>query len=136
MQSEPEELCSSTSPPLREAGAVVLGGWVGEPRFVEAASVHRLLSDLCDRWPIERIILFGSRAVGDHDPRSDVDLAVSAPALSKQQWIFVQDFISESDTLFKVAVSSLDGMPPSLREQVLMQGVVIYDVAQGPRQSE
>ena len=35
---------------------------------------------------IDRIKLFGSRARGDHRPRSDYDLAVSAPEMTNEEW--------------------------------------------------
>lgn len=92
-------------------------------------SVIRLLEGLCERWPVERIIVFGSRAVGDHDARSDFDLAISASRLSRREWIFLQDYVSQGDTLFKVAVTLLNDMPGALRNQVLSQGEVIYDFA-------
>jgi predicted nucleotidyltransferase len=105
-----------------------------DPLLVGVTSVHRLLEQVCARWPIDRIIMFGSRAVGDHEPRSDFDLAISARALSRHQWSILQDFVSESATLFKVAITPLDGMPVKLRKQVLSQGIIIYDVTQGAGQ--
>lgn len=76
---------------------------------------------------VERIILFGSRAVGDHDLRSDIDLAIAAPELTKREMTFLRDKILKSRTLFKIAVTQLEGMPTSLQNSVLKQGVVIYE---------
>ena len=105
-----------------------------DPTGRAPASVRRVLEEICSLWPVERIVLFGSRAVGDHQSRSDCDLAISAPSMDKRQWVSLQNFVADSNTLFKVAVSSLDNMPFALRQQVLLQGVVLYDLAQGTRQ--
>ena len=32
------------------------------------------MASLCGKWPIERVVLFGSKARGDDDPVSDIDL--------------------------------------------------------------
>ena len=32
------------------------------------------MAALCGKWPIERAVLFGSKARGDDDPDSDIDL--------------------------------------------------------------
>jgi predicted nucleotidyltransferase len=34
---------------------------------------------------VTSVILFGSRAVGDHEDRSDIDIAISAPTLSRKE---------------------------------------------------
>ncbi|POO55074.1 hypothetical protein CTT39_17410 [Agrobacterium rosae] len=76
---------------------------------------------------VERIILFGSRAVGDHDERSDVDLAIAAPDLSRHELAFLRDKITHGRTLYKIMVTRLEGMPATLQDRVIKQGVVIYD---------
>ena len=35
-----------------------------------------MVTDLRARWPVERVILFGSKARGDDEPDSDIDLLV------------------------------------------------------------
>ncbi|MBZ9887313.1 nucleotidyltransferase domain-containing protein [Mesorhizobium sp. BR1-1-3] len=79
----------------------------------------------CDK--IEQVILFGSRAVGDHDPRSDVDLAISGPSLSRGEIAILRDEIERAPSLFRIAVSHLEKMPATLRERVMKQGIVIHD---------
>jgi uncharacterized protein len=76
------------------------------------------------------IILFGSRAVGDHDERSDVDIAISAPTLSRRSLVQLRDAIGQSRTLFKISVSVLERMPPNLKNRVVSQGVYLYERAQ------
>jgi len=78
---------------------------------------------------IKTIILFGSRAVGDHDERSDFDIAISADGIDRQKLALLRDKIGQSPTLFKIAVTLLESMPPALRQRVVTQGVVIYERA-------
>jgi uncharacterized protein len=76
------------------------------------------------------VILFGSRAVGDHDDRSDVDIAISAPTLSRRNLVQLRDAIGQSRTLFKISVSVLERMPPNLKDRVVSQGVYLYERTQ------
>ena len=74
---------------------------------------------------VRRIVLFGSRAVGDHDERSDVDLAISAPDMTRGDFAVLLDRVSEALTLYKVELSWLEAMPEELRARVLAQEVVL-----------
>jgi len=47
--------------------------------MISDAELRRALSVLVDRFEPERVILFGSRARGTADARSDVDLLVVCP---------------------------------------------------------
>jgi predicted nucleotidyltransferase len=73
------------------------------------------------------VILFGSRAVGDHDDRSDVDIAISAPTLSRTGLVELRDAIGQSRTLFKISISVLERMPSNLKDRVVSQGVYLYE---------
>lgn len=76
---------------------------------------------------IERIILFGSRAFGDHQPKSDVDIAVCGPNISRLKLASLRDQIASAPTLFQIAISHLERMPELLRLRVIETGVVIYE---------
>ena len=93
-------------------------------------SVAGPLEFLISAPEVVRVILFGSRAVGDHDDRSDVDIAISAPTLSKKGLVDLRDAIGQSRTLFKISISVLERMPPSLKDRVISQGVYLYERAQ------
>lgn len=90
-------------------------------------SVTYALEPLRQCAKIEQVILFGSRAVGDHDPRSDVDLAISGPCLSKEDIAILRDKIERAPSLFRIAISHLEAMPATLRERVMKQGIAIHD---------
>lgn len=51
---------------------------------------------------IEKIYLFGSRAIGNHTERSDIDLAIDCPEANSTQWQTVADVIDQADTLLKI----------------------------------
>ena len=42
----------------------------------DRAALAAAIAAIQDRWPVERIILFGSKARGDDDAESDIDLLV------------------------------------------------------------
>jgi predicted nucleotidyltransferase len=100
---------------------------VGEDHFNIPESVACALEPLRRCEKIKQVILFGSRAVGDHDQRSDVDLAISGPGLSKGDVALLRDEIERAPSLFRIAVSHLEKMPATLRERVMEQGIVIHD---------
>jgi predicted nucleotidyltransferase len=39
-------------------------------------TIAAVMAPVTSRWPVERIILFGSKACGDDEPDSDIDLLV------------------------------------------------------------
>jgi nucleotidyltransferase substrate binding protein (TIGR01987 family) len=51
---------------------------------------------------VDEIWLFGSRARGDNQERSDIDLAIVCPAASDTDWLKVVNIIENADTLLKI----------------------------------
>lgn len=51
---------------------------------------------------IEEIWLFGSRARGDNNERSDIDLAIICPNITAKDWLKIVDIIENADTLLKI----------------------------------
>jgi predicted nucleotidyltransferase len=77
---------------------------------------------------VEAIYLYGSRARGDHSPRSDIDLAVLCPSASQKDWLKVLEIIEESDTLLQIDCVRLDELRDEdrLKERILRQGKSLY----------
>jgi len=90
-------------------------------------SVQLVLDTLVKTYPVEELILFGSRAVGDHEPRSDFDIAVRANAIDRYQFSKIRVEIAEARTLYWVSLVHFDTTPPKLQERIQKQGVTIYD---------
>jgi uncharacterized protein len=93
-----------------------------------------LIEDLAGRLArdvaVERVWLFGSRARGDNFQRSDIDLAIEAPAMSHDDWLRIKlDFADEAPTLLLIDLVRLEEAPEVLREQILEEGIVIYERA-------
>lgn len=51
---------------------------------------------------VQAIYLYGSRARGDNEERSDIDLALSCPNASRSDWRAVRNIIDDADTLLAI----------------------------------
>lgn len=91
------------------------------------ASAEAALDRMTAAPDVRRVILYGSRAVGDADERSDIDIAVSAPELDARAFARLRDDVAQSPTLYTISVARLEDMPDALQERVLAQGQVIYE---------
>lgn len=79
---------------------------------------------LAGRCGLEKVILFGSRARGDHQERSDIDLAIQGG--NPAQFILNAD--DEVHTLLRFDIVDL-GKPvqPELLKEIKRDGVVLYE---------
>ena len=76
----------------------------------------------------KRIILFGSRAIGDAAPRSDYDIAIDAPTLDSATWTrFILDSQETSATLLKIDFVRYDSASAELRDNIDRDGIVLYE---------
>jgi len=74
-----------------------------------------------------RVILYGSRARGDADRFSDIDLAVDVDPVSSRAWCDLMDDLElHPPTLLDVDVVFLSRLEAPFRERVERQGVVVY----------
>ena len=75
---------------------------------------------------VKRVILYGSRARGDFRKTSDIDLAIEGCP----DWVVAdirETLEEEAPTLLTFDVVSLEKAPEGLRENILREGVVIYE---------
>jgi predicted nucleotidyltransferase len=97
------------------------GGAGGHPAI--AAMVEQIR-----RVPsVERILLFGSRARGDHDERSDIDLAVACPGADDADWARIWLIVDDAPTLLAVDLVRLEHAGHALRQQIKPEGLVLYE---------
>ncbi len=78
---------------------------------------------------LEKVILFGSRAMGNHKQGSDVDLAVKG--ILNQDTVFkIKDLLEESTTLpyFFDVVDYQTIKNPALKNHINKDGVEIYRI--------
>ncbi len=73
----------------------------------------------------KRILLFGSRARGDHSDRSDYDIAVEPDAALNKNWVHFWSLVDEkAPTLSKIDLINLaDDLSESFRNQIETDGI-------------
>lgn len=76
----------------------------------------------------ERIYLFGSRALGSHTSRSDVDLYFEIGDVDDAAWSrFAVEQEDELPTLLSLDLVRSDRAAPHIREAVVKKGIIIYE---------
>lgn len=78
-------------------------------------------------YPVRKIVLFGSRARGDAQPTSDIDLAVYPMPEFMAEGRFA-GCVEELETLLKIDLIFInDNTDPQLLKNIENEGVVIYE---------
>ena len=79
---------------------------------------------LAEKYSIEQVILFGSRARGDFKERSDIDLAVRGGRIE----LFSVAVDEETSTLLKYDIVNLNGsVQKELLDSIENEGVILYE---------
>lgn len=90
--------------------------------------VISFLQELSENEQVEKLIIFGSRACGDYDKYSDVDLAVVAPKYNRSDWILLRaKAIHDIRTVLKISIVNFVSNPLRLQNQIYKDGEVIYE---------
>ena len=77
-----------------------------------------------EKYDIEKVILFGSRARGDFRRTSDIDIAVTGGDFAR----FALDVDEETSTLLEYDIVNLDrDMQDELRESIEKEGRILYE---------
>ena len=84
--------------------------------------------DLAVKYRVQKVILFGSRARGDHSPVSDYDFAIYGENLSDVvKACFCAD-VEDMETLKKIDIVFVnDTTPEELLKNIVQEGVIIYE---------
>lgn len=92
-----------------------------------SSKVTSSLRNIAEKYPIQKIVIFGSRARGDNHPKSDIDVAVfSSPGLDLKGHITCE--IDDLETLLKIDIIFIDRFTDlKLLENIQKEGVVIYE---------
>ncbi|MCX6902811.1 MAG: nucleotidyltransferase domain-containing protein [Verrucomicrobia bacterium] len=80
------------------------------------------------RFPwVREVRLFGSRATGRARRASDIDLAISAPEATADQWLALTDALDEAPIIYEFDVVRAERAHNSrLMEKIAREGVPIY----------
>ena len=78
---------------------------------------------------VRRVILFGSRAIGDWDERSDIDIAVSAPGIDFRRWAVIAAEVDEAPTLLRIDLVWLEDASEAFALEIGRTGRVIFERA-------
>lgn len=82
------------------------------------------IRNLAQKYDIEKVILFGSRARGDFRRTSDIDIAVTGGDFER----FALDVDEETSTLLEYDIVNLDrDMQDELRESIEKEGRILYE---------
>jgi predicted nucleotidyltransferase len=93
-----------------------------DPRIAEL--VRRIVLFLRPR----RVILFGSRARGDHVEKSDIDLAIAEAESPLRGWHELMNSLhADPVTLLAVDLVSLEEVDDGFRARVEREGRVMYE---------
>ena len=80
--------------------------------------------ELAQKYDLQKVILFGSRARGDFRRASDIDLAVSGGNVA----MFAVDVEEETSTLLEFDVVNLDlDLQEKLLESIKKEGMILYE---------
>lgn len=89
--------------------------------------VAEVLECIAQDPEVRFILIFGSRAIGDADDRSDVDVSISAPSMSRGRWLQVQNLAEEAPTLLRISLLRFDSSPADFQRSNLADGVIVYE---------
>ena len=82
------------------------------------------IRNLAQKYDIEKVILFGSRARGDFRRTSDIDIVVTGGNFAR----FALDVDEEISTLLEYDIVNLDrDMQDELRESIEKEGRILYE---------
>jgi uncharacterized protein len=95
---------------------------------MEMDSVIEQIREIAIKYKINKLVLFGSRARGDHSPVSDYDIAIYAKNLSVLDRANFRADIDEIETLKKIdIVFVFDSATDELMKNIKRDGVILYE---------
>ena len=90
-------------------------------------SIKSLVQRMIHDFNPDEIILFGSRARGNHRVNSDFDIAVKAASIQPSVWARLQiDLQEEPITLYQVDLVDLAQMNDDYKNRISLEGKVLY----------
>jgi len=80
------------------------------------------------RFPsVREVRVFGSRATGSARRASDLDLAISAPNATAQEWADLLEALEEAPIIYELDLVRLDETSNArLQERIEREGITVY----------
>jgi uncharacterized protein len=80
------------------------------------------------RFPwVREVRLFGSRVTGNARRASDIDLAISVPNATTDQWLELLEALEDAPIIYELDLVRMDPtVSPRLRERIHQDGITIY----------
>ena len=75
---------------------------------------------------VKKLILYGSRARGDHKFNSDIDLAVKGD-IDEENWTLIRHMIDAAPTLLKIDIVRPGKVDGALRKNIEREGKTLYE---------
>ena len=114
----------------KDCGKLEQGRRRQQTMSIPSEDIPHLLAQQIGCFPsVEKVILFGSRARGDFDATSDIDLAVVCPTADYPEWSMIRSMARPPYTVRKIDVVRFEKTPPELRESIEREGRVMYEKA-------
>ena len=76
---------------------------------------------------VEKVVLFGSRARGDEQERSDIDLAVVGPEITRKEWVRMWIDVDDAETLLSIDLVRFETASDQMKDSIVKEGVVLYE---------
>jgi uncharacterized protein len=90
-------------------------------------SIKNLVQRIIQEINPDEIILFGSRARGNHRENSDFDIAVKASSIPAAAWTRLQIALEEEPiTLFQVDLVDIRQLNDDYRKRISSEGKTLY----------
>jgi predicted nucleotidyltransferase len=90
-------------------------------------SIVEQLKDTFKKYPVEKVVLFGSRARGTNSATADIDLAVYASRMTHRQLSQLSDELEETEMIYLFDLVHIDEtVNTQLIANIEKEGQVIY----------
>ena len=99
-------------------------------------TVDRIRDVLADFPEVEKAVLYGSRAKGNHRPSSDIDLTLYGRALGQSQLARIDAALDDLLLPYKIDLSEMSSLShPALLDHIRRVGMVFYEKSFMPRET-
>ncbi|MBR4904035.1 MAG: nucleotidyltransferase domain-containing protein [Selenomonadaceae bacterium] len=88
--------------------------------------IKQCIVDLAEKFNLNKVILFGSRARGDNRERSDIDLAIEGKRTDCIEFSLAADEDIPTLLMFDFVIID-EHLSPDLRTEIEKDGIILYE---------